>query len=77
MVLREASAIGITGLALGIPCAFAASKWGREALYGLQPMEAGIWIVAGLGILVVAMLTAMVPARLAAGTDPQKTLREE
>lgn len=77
MVLREGSAIGIIGLALGMPCAFAASKWGREALYGLQRMEAGIWALAALGILLVAVVTAWVPAQMAAGIDPQKTLREE
>jgi predicted permease len=77
MVLREGGAIGIAGLALGIPFAFAASKWGREALYGLKAIEAAIWAVAALGILLVAVLTAWVPARIAAGIDPQKTLREE
>jgi putative ABC transport system permease protein len=77
MVLREGGAIGIAGLALGVPCAFAASKWGREALYGLQAIEAGIWAVAALGILLVAVLTAWIPARMAAEIDPQNTLREE
>jgi ABC-type antimicrobial peptide transport system permease subunit len=73
MVLWEGGAIGIAGLALGVPFAFAASNWGREALYGLQAMEAAIWAVAALGILLVAVLTAWLPARI----DPQKTLREE
>jgi ABC-type antimicrobial peptide transport system permease subunit len=77
MVLREGSAIAIAGLALGLPCAFAAGKWGRDALYGLQATEAGIWAVAATGILLVALSTAWVPARMAAGIDPQKTLREE
>jgi predicted lysophospholipase L1 biosynthesis ABC-type transport system permease subunit len=77
IVLREGAVLGIAGLALGLPCAFAASKWGREALYGLHAMEAGIWALAALGILLVAVLTAWVPARMAARIDPQKTLREE
>jgi len=77
MVLREGGAIGIAGLALGIPCAFAAGKWGREALYGLQTIQFGIWPIAGLGILLVSLLAAWVPARIAARIDPQKTLREE
>jgi putative ABC transport system permease protein len=77
MVLREGGAIGISGLAFGVPCAFAASKWGQEALYGLQAMEARIWPIAALGILLVAVLAAWVPARMAAAIDPQTTLREE
>lgn len=77
MVLQEGAIIAIAGLALGAPCAFAASTWGREALYGLQAMEAGIWAIAASGVLLVAVLTAWVPARMAAGIDPQKTLREE
>ncbi|MBV8817109.1 MAG: ABC transporter permease [Acidobacteriaceae bacterium] len=77
MVLHEGGAIGIAGLALGVPCAFAASQWGRETLYGLRTIETAIWALAALGILLVAVLTAWVPARMAAGIDPQKTLREE
>lgn len=77
MVLREGSVIAVAGLALGVPCAFAARKWGREALYGLHPIEVGIWAVAAIVILLVAVLTAWFPARIAAGIDPQKTLREE
>ena len=77
MVLREGGTIGIAGLALGIPCAFGVSRWGREALYGLQAMQLELWVLAGLGILLVAVLTAWVPARIAAGVDPQKTLRED
>jgi len=77
MVLREGFAIGIAGLALGIPCAFAASRWGREALYGLRSMETGIWLAGGTGILLVTMLTTWIPARVAARIDPQKTLKDE
>ncbi len=77
MVLSEGGAIGIAGLAIGIPCALAANKWGREALFGLQAMEARIWALAAMGILLVALLTVWVPARMAAGIDPQRTLREE
>jgi predicted permease len=77
MVLREGTMIGITGLALGIPCAFAVSRWGREALYGLRAMQGELWGLAGFGILVLSVLTAWVPARVAAGVDPQKTLRED
>ncbi len=77
MVLREGVAIGIAGLALGIPCAFASSRWGREALYGLQAMEAGIWVAGAIGILLVTMLTTWIPARVAARIDPQKALKDE
>lgn len=77
MVLREGVAIGIAGLMLGVPCAFAASKWGQEAIYGLQEMKTALWALAALGILLVAVLTAWAPARTAAGINPQRALREE
>jgi putative ABC transport system permease protein len=77
MVLQEGAIIAMAGLALGVPCVFAASKWGRAAFYGLQAMEAGIWALAASGILLVALLTTWIPARMAAGIDPQKALREE
>jgi len=77
MVLREGTAIALAGLALGVPSAFAASRWGREVLYGLQAVETRIWALAAAGILLIAVVTTWVPARMAADIDPQKTLREE
>ena len=77
MVLREGAAIAVAGLALGVPSGFAASRWGREVLYGLQAVETRIWALAAAGILLVALVTTWVPARMAAEIDPQKTLREE
>ncbi len=77
MVLTEGAAIGVAGLALGAPCALMASRWGRTELYGLTAKEPGIWALAALGILTIAILTALVPARTAAGIDPQRTLRDD
>ena len=76
MVLREGIAIEIGGLGLGMPCAFVSSQWGREALYGLHAMKAGIWVTAAIGILLVTTLTAWIPARVAARIDPQMTLKD-
>jgi predicted permease len=77
MVLREGAAIALAGLALGAPSGFAASRWGRKVLYGLQAVETRIWVLAAAGILLVAVVTTWAPARMAADIDPQKTLREE
>ncbi len=77
MVLREGAAIALAGLALGAPSAFAASRWGRDMLYGLQADETRVWALAAAGILLVAVVTTWAPARMAAAIDPQKTLREE
>jgi putative ABC transport system permease protein len=77
LVLREAGAIGIAGLLLGIPCAYAGSKWGQQALYGLAAMQAVVWGGAAMGILAVIMLTAWIPARVAARMNPQSALKEE
>jgi ABC-type antimicrobial peptide transport system permease subunit len=77
LVLREAGAIGIAGLLLGIPCAYAGSKWGQQALYGLKAMQGEIWASAALGILLVIMLTAWIPAHVAAMLNPQIALKEE
>jgi len=77
MVLREGAAIAVAGLILGVPAGFAASRWGREVLYGLQAVESSIWALAAAGILLVAVVTTWIPARMAADIDPQKTLREE
>lgn len=76
MVLREGIAVGIGGLVIGIPCAFAASRWGQEALFGLQSAKVAIWSAAALGILLITVLTTWFPARAAGAVNPQQTLRD-
>jgi predicted permease len=76
-VLGEAGSLVMFGAAAGLPAAWLTARAVRSLLFGV---EAGEWRVAAvpLGLLViVALLSAWVPARRASRVDPSVALRAE
>jgi ABC-type lipoprotein release transport system permease subunit len=49
----------------------------RSQLYGVSPADPAVLIVGTLMIAVVAILSALLPARRAATVEPMKALRTE
>ena len=77
MVLSSGLWLVASGLAIGLPCAYAITPLLRSLLAGLQPHD---WptFAAVLAILVaIAMLACSLPARRATRVDPTTTLRVE
>jgi predicted permease len=77
MVLREALAVILIGLGLGIPVAVAATRLIKGLLYGLSagdPTSMGLGAFALLGI---GFMAAFVPAWRASRVDPNVALRYE
>ena len=77
LVLREGFALTLLGLAGGLVGAFFATRSIRALLFGVTPMEPGVFGAIGLLLLLVAILACWVPARRAMRLDPLATLREE
>ncbi len=77
MVLRESLVVCLAGVALGLPAAYACTRLLRSMLYGLQPSDPASFIAALVGIIIVALLASMIPARRAASVDPMIALRNE
>jgi len=81
MVLRDAIAITLVGLAIGIPVALATAKAASatldDLLYGVHPTDPTSFVLAVATLLGVAAFAGYVPALRAARTDPMIALRCE
>jgi ABC-type antimicrobial peptide transport system permease subunit len=66
--------VGI-GLALGIPAAIGAGRLMTTQLFGLQPWDPVMLMLATLLIVVTGLVASVVPALRAAGVEPMVSLR--
>ncbi|HLK63432.1 MAG TPA: ABC transporter permease [Bryobacteraceae bacterium] len=77
MVLRETMHLTISGIAIGLPAALAASRLIGASLVGLTTNDPPSFVIAVLVVLLAAMLAGFVPAARAARIDPMSALRQE
>ena len=77
MVLRQTLALALIGIAIGLPCATAASRLIASMLYGITPSDATTLIVVSLTLILVASVAALLPAYRATRVDPMIALRHE
>jgi len=77
LVMRQAGAMLLTGLAVGTALALAAARLVRGFLYGVSAHDG--WVLAGAALLLLAsgLVAAYLPARRAATIDPMRALRAE
>ncbi len=75
MVVREALALLAVGVAVGLPCALAVTRYVATMLYGLTPGDAGNIVLTVAGMTAVAAAAALIPAVRAARVDPIVALR--
>lgn len=77
MVLRDSLTLTAVGVVIGVPLALLTGKALSSALYGIKPDDAGSFVFAVIGVLIVALAASLIPARRAAGIDPLTALRSE
>jgi putative ABC transport system permease protein len=77
MILRETLTLTFVGMAVGIPCALAASRLLGHMLFGVSANDPATLAVVALVLAVVASLAGFVPARRAMRVDPIVALRYE
>jgi ABC-type antimicrobial peptide transport system permease subunit len=77
LILREAIWLVLIGVAIGIPIALYVSRFAKSLLFELSPTDPGTLVVAGVVLLLVALLAGYLPARRATKVDPLVALRDE
>jgi predicted permease len=77
LVLREALAVVLFGIALGIPCALAANHLIASMLFGLSSNDLPTIAAVSLLLLLVALFAGYLPSRRASRIDPIVALRAE
>jgi predicted permease len=75
MVLREAAWVVAAGIGVGVPAAILAARVVSNLLFGLTPYDPLTFALSALGLIGVALVAALVPARRACRVDPVVVLR--
>ncbi len=77
LIVREAAALAMAGLAVAIPVSWALGRFIQNQLFGVRPMDA-ITIAGAAAVLAIVCLAASaVPALRAESVSPLDTLRSE
>jgi putative ABC transport system permease protein len=77
MVLRDALALTLLGVAIGLAGAAALSRVMASLLFQLSPTDPATLGGVGLALVAVALLASYLPARRATRVDPLAALRSE
>ena len=77
MILRESLILAAVGLAVGLPCALAASHLIGHMLFGVSANDPVTLAAVAFTLAAVAALAGFVPARRAMQVDPMVALRHE
>jgi ABC-type antimicrobial peptide transport system permease subunit len=77
LILREAAALVLVGVAVGVPLALALGRFVASLLFNLTPSDPATLLGAAAILAGAALAAAYLPARRAAGVDPMVALRWE
>ncbi|HKI01875.1 MAG TPA: ABC transporter permease [Thermoanaerobaculia bacterium] len=77
MVLREAGALALTGLAAGLLLAFAATRVMASLLFGVPATDPATFAGVAAGLALVSFVAAYLPGRRATRVDPMVALRAD
>ena len=76
-VVREAGLLVVLGLVAAAPAAWWLRRFVGAELYNVQPLDPPTLVTAAVGLALIALLAAAIPARRAARVDPMRALRDE
>jgi putative ABC transport system permease protein len=77
LVLRRAMLLSVMGVGIGVVGAFAVTRYLASLLFGVRPVDVITFAAVAIGLVVVALIAAVLPARRATKVDPLVALRYE
>jgi predicted permease len=77
LIVRQGMTLAVIAVTIGLPAALAVAKLSASILYGVRPHDVATFVSVPLFLTAVALLACWIPARRAAGVDPQIALRCE
>jgi len=77
MVLKQSATMGITGVGIGVIVSFAAGRALTASALGVPAFDPVLFSSIPVGLLLVTLLAAAIPARRAAQIDPMQALRHD
>jgi ABC-type antimicrobial peptide transport system permease subunit len=77
MFLRQGLVLGVLGLAVGVPLAYAAARGMSSVLFSVEPTDVMTYASACLLVLVMALIGSFGPAVRASRVDPAISIRGE
>jgi predicted permease len=77
LVLRQGGLVAAIGVAIGLAAAAGLTRLMSALLYGVSPADPITYSAAALGVAGVSLLASYLPARRAAGIDPNTALKWE
>jgi putative ABC transport system permease protein len=77
MFLRQGVVLGVMGVVVAMPLAYAAGRGMNALLFGLSAADPSVYLIAGGVALMMTIVSSVMPAVRAAGIDPAITIRNE
>ena len=77
LVLRRAMLLSVAGVGLGVAGAVAVARYLETLLFGVKPFDVITFAAVALGLVLVALIACLIPARRATKVDPLTALRYE
>jgi predicted permease len=77
MILKSSLLLTAAGVVIGVPSAMLVGHALTSSLFGVKPLDAASYLLAVVGVTLVALAASVVPAARAAGVDPMRALRME
>jgi len=77
MIVGRGLKLSAVGVVVGLGLAAVVTRFAQSFLFGVSPLDLGVFALMAVAALAVAGLASWVPARRAAGVDPMEALRHE